>query len=393
MFQFDMVGKLVMPRESEKFHPYRESVSSKGWKNKRLNVDCVCGFNRHLLTISDGAWDDEHGEIFTFSKGEVDSTGKRSKGEMLRIPYEKRFDPKWIEQVAEYRKFIIDLEQPGRRARLSEVYEAVKKGTVTDEMLSSVGVKESSDVLPALEASEKLRFEFLTGMDFIDKVKEIVSSGTYTNKLFRIRGTAEYSYNEESQKVYQNYVPNRIYLASDDAETYSTATFEMLFGKDSIQPVAEDDDKYYINGWTMNYVNTSSRKGNIPCPTTIVIPIGNTEAEKKKSSKLLSKFKVDDDGIYQYGVSVDMLDGAQRQQIKLEDLDPDVQDDIELGIISLEDVINEMGGGMFGERVREYCFKSPMRGYVASGRKATAYSIDDMEIKPLDDAEDEDLFN
>ena len=101
MFQFDMIGRLVMPRETEKFHPYRESVSAKGWKNKRLNIDCICGVNRHLLTVSGGAWADEHGEIYTFAKAVDDGSGKRGKGESLRVPYRKRFDAKILEQIAE----------------------------------------------------------------------------------------------------------------------------------------------------------------------------------------------------------------------------------------------------------------------------------------------------
>ena len=389
MFQFDMIGRLVMPRETEKFHPYRESVSSKGWKNKRLNIDCICGVNRHLLTVSGGAWADEHGEIYTFAKAVDDGSGKRGKGESLRVPYNKRFDAKILEQIAEFRKFIIDLEAPGRRQKLLDMF----TGNVTDEELNSIGLKSASEIEDAIKASEALRFEFISEMDFIDKLKEIVESGKYERKMFRVRGTAEYSYNEDTQTVYQNYVPNRIYLADDDAEPYSTGTFELLFCKDSVLPVAEDDDKYFINGWTMNYVNSSVRKGNIPCPTVLVIPIGDTEAEKKKSKKILSKFEVTDDGIYQYGVTVDMLNGAQREQIKLEDLDPDVQEEIELGVYTLADYIKDSGGSVFGERVREYRFVKPSRGYVRDGVKETGYTRDDMEIKPLETEEDdEDLF-
>ena len=60
----------------------------------------------------------------------------------------------------------------------------------------------------------------------------------------------------------------------------------------------------------------------------------------------------------------------------------------------MDDIRAELGGSVYGERIREYQFLKPAKGFT-KGRQDTVYTADDMVIKPLADEVDEmeDLFD
>lgn len=43
MASFTMIGTISMPKETEKFHPYDERTSEKGWLMKNLRFSVKCG--------------------------------------------------------------------------------------------------------------------------------------------------------------------------------------------------------------------------------------------------------------------------------------------------------------------------------------------------------------
>ena len=40
---FEMIGKLSIPKETEKFHPYQEKQFDSGWIRKQLMFNVACG--------------------------------------------------------------------------------------------------------------------------------------------------------------------------------------------------------------------------------------------------------------------------------------------------------------------------------------------------------------
>ena len=260
---FEMTGKLSIGKESEKFHPYQEKQFDSGWVRKQLMFNVACGDNRHMMTVTSGAFADGHGDVYTFSKSGVDENGNKIKGESLKIPFKERLTSSKLAEVAEFKKFIFDLEKPGRRYKLEKAAEKVKEGTnLTDKELKEIGLENEADVNAELEKSNKRRHEFISEWDFIDFIKKVIDSGKYSDKKFFIRGNGEYQYSDKNQRVYESYVPNRIYLAADDAEESSTATINILFNSESLDDMSvEEKGKYYVNGYMMEYDN--NRKGNI----------------------------------------------------------------------------------------------------------------------------------
>lgn len=391
---FEMTGKLSISKETEKFHPYTEKTYPSGWVRKQLLFNVTCGDNRHMLTVTAGAFSDEHGDIYSFTKGGVDENGNKVKGESIQIPFKERLTSPKLAEIAEFKKFIIDLEQPGRRYKLQNMADKLHEGKeLTDEELKAVGLESKDDVVTALEKSNKKRHEFISEWDYIDFIKKVIGSEKYKDKLFFIRGNGEYQYSDNQQKVYESYIPTRIYLAADDAEPSSTATINIIFNSESLDEMSvEEKGKYYVNGHMMEY--DQNRKANIPVPVTIVIPVPeDDEKGKKKAEAFKHKFMVDDDTYKEYGAIVNMLNGAQKTEITEDMLTDEQRKDLDLGIITMDDIRAEIGGNVYGDRIREYQLVKPARGFT-KGRQDTVWTDEDMIIKPIEEAipDSEDLF-
>lgn len=391
---FEMTGKLSIGKETEKFHPYTEKTYPSGWVRKQLLFNVTCGDNRHMLTVTAGAFSDGHGDIYSFTKGGVDENGNKVKGESIQIPFKERLTSPKLAEIAEFKKFIIDLEQPGRRYKLQNMADKLHEGKeLTDEELKEVSLESKDDVTAALEKSNKKRHEFISEWDYIDFIKKVIDSEKYKDKLFFIRGNGKYQYSDNQQKVYESYIPTRIYLAADDAEPSSTATINIIFNSESLDEMSvEEKGKYYVNGHMMEY--DQNRKANIPVPVTIVIPVPeDDEKGKKKAEAFKHKFMVDDDTYKEYGAIVNMLNGAQKTEITEDMLTDEQRKDLDLGIITMDDIRAEIGGNVYGDRIREYQLVKPARGFT-KGRQDTVWTDEDMIIKPIEEAipDSEDLF-
>ena len=385
---FEMLGTISIAKETEKFKPFTETVYDSGWKKTSLKFNAVCGDNRHMLQIDAGCFADGHGDIYTFSKGTVNEDGSKKKGESFTIPFKERLTSKKLADVAEFKKFVFDLEEPGRRFKLKNMTEAIKEGkSVTDEQLKEVGLTAESEINKAYDESLKKHHEFIFEGDYIEFIKKVIDSGEYKDKKFLIRGNASYSYSEKNERVYESYIPNRIYLAADNADTYSTGTITLLFGSESLDDMSvEEKGKYYVNGWSMEY--DSNRKANIPVPTTITF----SNSDEKKAAALVKKFTVDDDKIYELPLEVTLLNGAQQQPITPEMLTDEQRDDLECGLITMDDIRRDLGQSVYGERIKELQFLKLGRGS-SKGRNATAFTAEDMIIKPIVEEAVEDLFD
>ena len=71
--------------------------------------------------MTQGSFEDGHGDVYTYSKPEYDSSGKKIKdGEKIQIPFKDRLTSPKLEEVSDFRKFVFDLEKPGRRYKLKK---------------------------------------------------------------------------------------------------------------------------------------------------------------------------------------------------------------------------------------------------------------------------------
>lgn len=384
---FEMIGKINLSKETEKFKPFAETKYESGWVKRKIMFNAICGDNRHMLTVDSGSYADGHGDVYTFTKNSVDENGNKVKGELIKIPFKERFASPKLAEVAEFKKFIFDLEKPGRRYKLEKAAERIKDGTsLADEELKELGLEDESELTSAIEKSKKKRHEFISEWDFAEFIKKVIDSGKYTNSKFLIKGAGEYQYSDKNERIYESYIPNRIYLADDNAEEYSTATFNVLYNSESLDTMSvEEKGKYYVNGYMMQY--DRNRKSNIPCPVVIAIPTVSEDAsdkDKKRVEAIKRKFMVEDDTWKELGVVVNMLNGAQKTEITDDMLTDEQREDLEFGLITLDDIRAELGGSVYGERVQEYQFAKVARGF-SKGRNDTVYTDEDMVIRPIEE--------
>lgn len=181
---FEMVGKISLPKDSDRFHPFEvKNFPASGWTNKTIRFNAICRDNRHMLQVKAGAFADGHGDIYTLTKSSVDSNGKKIKGELIQIPFKDRLTSDRIPEIADFKKFVFDLEKPKRRYLLEKAAEKIKEGnSLTDEELKSMEVASEADIQAELEKSKKRHHEFISEWDYVDFIKKVFDSGKYNEK-------------------------------------------------------------------------------------------------------------------------------------------------------------------------------------------------------------------
>ena len=392
MITFELYGKLKQSKETDKFKPYQERKCDSGFTYKTLMFNAVCGDNRHMLTIKDGAYPDgfrpsdrKEQKIFSFSQG-----AQSDKGQPVEIAWKDRLLQSSIDKVATYRRFVVDLEYYDRRENLKNYLKKIEDGVIlTDEELQSVGLTDASEVAEALEKSNKKRHEFITKWDYIEFIKKVLDSEKYVDSIFHIKGKFECEYSDKNKQWYINMVPDHIYLARPEMEPKSEGVTTLFYTKDAVDDLdLEEKHKYYVNAYTFEY--NDARKKNIPCPFQLVIPDDLPRADgrsddggENRAKHLIEKFLVEDDSVKEYGVRFDILNGAQRVEITPDMLSEEQREDLEMGLIDMKDITRELGREVYGERIRENRYAGVARGYVTSGRKDTVYTSQDLEIPPL----------
>lgn len=356
MAQFSFVGRISPIKDTDAFKGYEEKTFDKsGWMTQKLRFNMICGTNRQLVEINAGRWADDkkNSVVYTYSKAEE---GKKS--EPIQIKWEKRNDPSEIEKVAGSRIFTIDTDTYQNRKTMEENGET-----------------------EALEASKKKCKHFIAGCDFIDFARKVVYNDKIKDWTFRVRGNVNYSYSEKTGQYYANYEVQKIYRVDESTEASSEINMNFFFAEGAMDSSDYDETgKAVVSGWTSFYDNNTKKSWF--CPISLVLRGDNDEKGKKKIAvweKVFSKFEEDE--IRKINLSCQKIDGAEKADIKLEDLDEDTQMNIEAGLISLQDAIRDAGGQMFGDRIQEIRIEKLGRGS-SKGSETTTYTLDDVSAKP-----------
>lgn len=384
---FKFCGKIALGKDSDKFHPIDRREFSSGWTNTTVRFNCLSDTNRILCTTQGGKWkDDSKNVIKTFSKSTTDANGNVTRGEMIDIPWNKRFDADQIDKVAGFRKFVCDTGDIKMRYRLQDI---VGNKTEIDEELVAVGINSIDDAKMALEKSLAKKKVFLSEYDFAEYIAKVAASEKFKDKLFYISGFYDVAYNAEKDRFYTNYHVNRVVLAPDDAEPNTELKIDFYFGENAWNDNQyEETGKVYISGWINYYDNMVKKNGFMP----LIVAV---KENSKKIAALKRKFEVDDsDAIKQIGLTLKVIDGAERVEITMDMLDEETRSDIELGLLDFEELKRELGGIAIGDRISELKFTelTPKKNSVQD----TNYTIDDMHAAKavqVEETEDIDIFS
>lgn len=386
---FDFVCNLSAIKETEKFKPYEHRTFDSGWQNRSLKFNAIAGANRIMLEIRGGCFVDGHNKVYTFKSVEKD--GKRSV-EKMEVNWRDRLDPNIVSQVASFRKFIVDLAEPGLRPKLMRIKNEFNEGTITDEtieFMNGLGIYSEDELNEKLDKVNKKRYEFISEWDFAEAVNKLIHNDKIKNTKFVVRGNVEIDENTDkdgNRNFYTHYIPTSIRIASDDKEIKSKATFDLFFGRGAVDD--NDFDKngtYHVNAYTFNY--DSRRKRQIACPVMVDICTGINEKRDKIAAILKRNFTVsrNDKPYKELGVIVDVIDGAEVVPLTADTLSDNEREMLELGVMTMEEIQKERGSVSYGDRVRKYVVDGFAKGWMQSGSKDTAYTDDDMSIPVLPD--------
>lgn len=368
---FSFVGSLRAVKDTESFKGFSVTNYDSGWMNERLVFNVIAGDNRHRVEINAGRWKEESkNTIYGFTKGDANK-----KGEAVQIPWAKRNDPDVIESMAGWKIFTVDLETFNHRKELEEAGET-----------------------EALEAANKKRKHFLAGTEFCEYVNKVVNSEKTKDMKFRVNGNVTYRYSEKNDRYYSAYEVTKIYRVDDDAEVSSAVDMEFYFGEGAMDASDyAETGKAIVSGFTPYY--ESSLKRTCYCPVTLAMRFGTDEEGLKKIKgwqKIFNKFE--DDEIRKINLACQQIDGAQRVAIGYDDLDDDTKENIDFGLITLEEAIRDAGGNMFGDKIQEIRIEKLGRGS-AKGSETTVYTLEDVTKKPfkeetkVEEAEDDSNFD
>ena len=396
---FEFVGKIIPCKETDKFKPFSDTRFNKSdWAKKQIKFNMVCGNNRHFVEAS-SLYNAEHTDtmtIYTVSKGTTSDNGEKTKGEKMKIPFKDRAKPEVIEKVAEFKKFVVDTEVPKRRYNLEKAIDKFKDGSITDEQMESLGVHNIEECEKALADSKKKRHEFISEYDFVDFLNKFVNNEKIKDMMFRATGDYTLEYNEKSDVWYREYVVTRIYRVENDAETKSEMTLNLVFGREAVDEENFDTTKkYHINGYLSQYLSTY--KKNFFCPMTLTIDGNGDEKAEKKATAFKKKFVFADNNERDYreiGLVCNVLDGSQKVELTEDMLTEEQRENLEFGLITMEDIQRELGKDIYGEKVTDVVVSSLARGY-SGGAKDTDYAEKDFGKPRAEISEDdeEDLFD
>lgn len=357
MNTFSFVGYLKPVKDTENFKGFTTTNFDSGWMNEKLRFNVVCGDNRHLVEINAGRWQSEDKNvIYGFTRGDANK-----KGEAIQIPWSKRHDPDVIANMAGWKVFTVDLDTYNHRKELEE----------------------NGDT-EGLEAANKKRKHFLAGTEFCEYVNRVVNSEKTKDMKFRVNGNIVYVYSEKNDRYYSTYEVTKIYRVDDDVAVTSDVNVEFYFTENAMDSSDyAETGKAVVSGFTPFYDSTS--KKTFYCPIGLAMRFGTDEDGLKKIrgyEKIFSKFE--DDSVRKIFLSCQQIDGAQRIEITYDDLSDEAKENIEYGLISLEDAIKDAGGSAYGDKIQEIRIEKLGRGS-SKGSETTMFTIDDLVKKPFKD--------
>ena len=223
-------------------------------------------------------------------------------------------------------------------------------------------------------------------------MRKILSSEKLKGKNFKIKGIYEITYSIKNQQFYRSFIPTRVYLEADDATPKSEGVFDFYFKENAVDDkFLEEKGKYNVNGYLLFYNGLySDNKRDFGCPIQLVI-------DQKKNAKLAEGLRrkfifpdVTDCEYRQIGLKVEILDGAQIVELTMDMLNDEQRENVEFGLITLDEIKQEMGLNIYGDRVTDIVITGLARNY-SKGAVDTVYKDNDFRPPhPKGDIQDDD---
>lgn len=360
MNTFRFVGK-IKKVEDKKDKKFIETLTfeKSGWELTRIKFRLNTEDAGEWLEISGGKFkDDSKNTVYTQFVKEG-STNKRDV-ENAQVKWAERFDPAVVEKVPDFRKYTIDLASDKIR-----------------EALIKEGKNEEASAL-----AEK-KYVYISTYDFAKKFEELLTSGAFGEENYVITGTIEYSYSPTKDTYYRNFVPTNIYKASADEAVGCFGKLDFYYNKETVVGEATESGDIPLTG-NIQFYDKMSKKYYF---AETVLLIRNKMQNKDGLVKMFQKMGDADAEILVIGLNVKFFSGSPKTEINVDELSDDQKQLIEWGVKTMEDIIADMGGQAYGDKVSVIYVEKLSRGY-ANGPQKTDITLGQLSEKPTGEKAD-----
>lgn len=215
--------------------------------------------------------------------------------------------------------------------------------TVADDCFIKVGIEKDNKGKTYVK-------KFLSAYDAIEYLSEHLTDGTVVN----ISGNIQYQYYNDSVSVQKNI--KTIYLSTKEEKDFKSEFRQtILLDTDSIDKFDKEKNTYPINCYVIDYVGKidgTEIKQNVVMPKTMYFDVLD-ENNPDKTKKLLDKYfkPSKKNKILEIGVIGTFAEGGVISTATLDDLDDDIKDMLELGMLTEEEALAKYTNGNIERRM------------------------------------------
>ena len=394
MNTFEFVGTLSIPKATEKFKPVADYDKSH-WKGHKVTFQVKNNENNTQLVEVMGGFNKDGSTVIKTTANEKGEDGKYKK---LEIKWSDRNKPENIQAVANFRKFVFDMDVEADRWAIQRQIKALEASSTDSDAIvflqENYGMTEGANALEfakdLLAKSLAKRKEFLSEYDFVEFLKTAIPK--CGNNVFVVTGVIESSiYNGNGS---QKFKVQQVKLAAPGTPQKFRGEMEIYFDNSCLdESMFNDIRKYFLNGYVRNY--SSAHKKEIGIPTTVVIDGSKFDASNEIATRQLnflkSLFTVEEKENFSVcGVKCVFANGVQKVEVTEDMLSPFEKEQIFLGLASIED-FKKAYGQANGEREREIKVVGLSTQYLKTGSKETAYTLSDFLLETEESLDD--VFN
>ena len=394
MNTFEFVGTLSIPNAIEKFKPVADYDKSH-WKGHKVTFQVKNNENNTQLVEVMGGFNKDGSTVIKTTANEKGEDGKYKK---LEIKWSDRNKPENIQAVANFRKFVFDMDVEADRWAIHRQIKALEASSTDSDAIvflqENYGMTEGANALEfakdLLAKSLAKRKEFLSEYDFVEFLMTAIPK--CGNNVFVVTGVIESSiYNGKGS---QKFKVQQVKLAAPGTPQKFRGEMEIYFDNSCLdESMFTDIRKYFLNGYVRNY--SSAHKKEIGIPTTVVIDGSKFDASNEIATRQLnflkSLFTVEEKENFSVcGVKCVFANGVQKVEVTEDMLSPFEKEQIFLGLASIED-FKKAYGQANGEREREIKVVGLSTQYLKTGSKETAYTLSDFLLETEESIDD--VFN
>lgn len=216
---------------------------------------------------------------------------------------------------------------------------------------------------------------FAHSVDFIEKIKSVLSTERYKGRKYKITGSVEnegYTDKNGNQRVITKYIVSHIEEVPMETEDSSTANLKLYLLDKCL---TRFDDVAILEGEavrkTMNGYESATMK--------IELPLG--DKADRAFEMYQTMYRGNSEQLNKAGLKVDVINGTQDVDFTEDMLTDEERDRIELGIDTFETIKATKGTGV-GERERKFVRIRDLKGF--SEIEETVLTLEDIGLKKVE---------